>query len=276
MQIIYFEAILIEMLSKSKFILGQQCAKSFWLDLNDEPPTNEADDAAKDRLRAGDEVGEIAKEIFPGGKAVPYLKGEHKEMFDITKNLIKEGATTIYEASFIYDDIFVRVDLMNKTEKGWDIYEVKSSTKIKKYHEYDASIQWHVLKDLNLFILNDVFIVTLNNKYEREENIIPLKYFSIDPITDVANEKKIEVKDKILELKNIANFDKEPSVDIGPHCKKPHSCVYLDKCWPKNMNDIDSIFRLYRLPLKKKLNFYNKGIDKFENIKDVSSLTKTQ
>jgi len=155
------------MLSKSKFILGQQCAKSFWLDLNNEPPTNEADDAAKDRLRAGDEVGEIAKEIFPGGKAVPYLNGKHKEMFDITKNLIKEGATTIYEASFIYDDIFVRVDLMNKTEKGWDIYEVKSSTKIKQYHEYDASIQWHVLKDLKLFILNDVFIVTLNNNFER-------------------------------------------------------------------------------------------------------------
>ena len=49
--------------------------------------------------------------------------------------------------------------------------------KIKKYHEYDASIQWHVLKDLKLFSLNDVFIVTLNNKYEKEENIIPLKYF---------------------------------------------------------------------------------------------------
>ena len=99
------------MLSKSKFILGQQCAKSFWLDLNDEPPTNEADDAAKDRLRAGSEVGEIAKKIFPGGKEVPYLRGEYKEMFDITKNLIKEGVTTLYEASFIYDDIFVRVDL---------------------------------------------------------------------------------------------------------------------------------------------------------------------
>jgi len=264
------------MLSKSKFILGQQCAKSFWLDLNDEPPTNEADDAAKDRLRAGSEVGEIAKKIFPGGKEVPYLRGEYKEMFDITKNLIKKGVTTLYEASFIYDDIFVRVDLMNKTEKGWDIYEVKSSTKIKKYHEYDASIQWHVLKALKIFSLNDIFVVTLNNKYEKEENINALEYFRIDPITDVANENKNEVKDKILELKNIANLDSEPLVDIGPHCKKPHSCVYLDKCWPNHMNDIDSIFRLYRLPLKKKLDFYNKGIDRFENIKDVSSLTSTQ
>ena len=76
------------MLSKSKFILGQQCAKSFWLDLNNVPPTNEEDDAAKDRLRAGDEVGEIAKDIFPGGKEVPYLIGNHKEMFEITKDLI--------------------------------------------------------------------------------------------------------------------------------------------------------------------------------------------
>ena len=42
------------MLSKSKFILGQQCAKSLWLDLHNEPPTNEPDDAAKDRLRAGE------------------------------------------------------------------------------------------------------------------------------------------------------------------------------------------------------------------------------
>ena len=81
------------MLSKSKFILGQQCAKSFWLDLNNVPPTNEEDDAAKDRLRAGDEVGEIAKDIFPGGKEVPYLIGNHKEMFEITKDLIKEGTT---------------------------------------------------------------------------------------------------------------------------------------------------------------------------------------
>ena len=189
------------MLSKSKFILGQQCAKSLWLDLHNEPPTNEPDDAAKDRLRAGDEVGEIAKDIFPGGKEVPYLRGKHNEMFNLTKDLINEGVNTIYEASFIYDDIFVRVDLMNKTENGWDIYEVKSSTKIKKYHEYDASIQWHVLKELDLFNLNEVFIVTLNNKYSKEGNIIPLKFFNIDPITHIANEKKNEVKDKILELK---------------------------------------------------------------------------
>ena len=115
--------------------------------------------------------------------------------------LIKEGTTTIYEASFIYDDIFVRVDLMNKTEKGWDIYEVKSSSSIKSYHEYDASIQWQVLKNLNIVDLNEVFIVTLNNKYSKESVIDPIKFFNIDPVTQLANENKSEVEQKIKELK---------------------------------------------------------------------------
>ena len=61
------------------------------------------------------------------------MPGEQGKMAEITKEYIEKGITSIYEASFIYDDIFVRVDLMNKTDKGWDIYEVKSSTRIRSY-----------------------------------------------------------------------------------------------------------------------------------------------
>ena len=55
------------MLSKSKFILGQQCVKSFWFDTNNIEPTNPTDEAAQARLSAGNEVGEISKKIFPDG-----------------------------------------------------------------------------------------------------------------------------------------------------------------------------------------------------------------
>ena len=77
------------MLSKSKFILGQQCVKSFWLDINNIEPTNPPDEGASNRLKAGDEVGEISKELFPDGKEVPYLPGEQTRMFEITKELIE-------------------------------------------------------------------------------------------------------------------------------------------------------------------------------------------
>ena len=138
------------------------------------------------------------------------------------RNAISQGATSIYEASFIFDDIFVRVDLMNKTEKGWDIYEVKSSTRIRSYHEYDASIQWHVLKELKMFEINDVFVVTLNNEFSKKEIIDPIKFFNIDSVLNIVQSNHQEVKQKIIELKSIAASSEEPPIDIGPHCKKPH------------------------------------------------------
>ena len=264
------------MLSKSKFILGQQCIKSFWLDINNIEPTNPPDDGAKERLSAGNEVGEISKQIFSGGKEVPYLPGEEKEMFRITKKFIDDGVTSIYEGSFIYDDIFVRVDLMHKTKKGWDIYEVKSSSSVRSYHEYDASIQWHVLKKLNIFDLNEVFIITLNNKFSKKKKINPINLFNIHPVTEIVYKNKLEVENKINELKEISMSHKEPELKIGLHCKKPHACVYFDKCWPSNINEINSVFKLYRLPLKKKLKLYNEGIDTYEKITNTESFSSIQ
>ena len=52
------------MLSKSKFILGQQCNKSFWFDINNIEPTNPPDEGSLERLSAGNEVGNISKELF--------------------------------------------------------------------------------------------------------------------------------------------------------------------------------------------------------------------
>ena len=264
------------MLSKSKFILGQQCNKSFWFDINNIEPTNLPDEGSLERLSAGKEVGDISKELFPGGIEIPYLPGEQKKMFELTRECISKGATSIYEASFIFDDIFVRVDLMNKTEKGWDIYEVKSSTRIRSYHEYDASIQWHVLKELNMFEINDVFVVTLNNEFSKKKIIDPIKFFNLDSVLNIVQSNHQEVKQKIIELKSIAASSEEPPIDIGPHCKKPHGCVYMDKCWPNNMNDINSVFRFYRMNLKKKISLYNQGIDTFEKMNDIDSLTPTQ
>tara|TARA_B100002051_G_C16702647_1_gene621890 strand:+ start:128 stop:1624 length:1497 start_codon:yes stop_codon:yes gene_type:complete len=264
------------MLSKSKFILGQQCIKSFWLDINNIEPTNPPDDGAKERLSAGNEVGEISKQIFSGGKEVPYLPGKEKEMFRITKKFINDGVTSIYEGSFIYDDIFVRVDLMHKTKKGWDIYEVKSSSSVRSYHEYDASIQWHVLKKLNIFDLNEVFIITLNNKFSKKKKINPINLFNIHPVTEIVDKNKLEVENKINELKEISMSHKEPELKIGLHCKKPHACVYFDKCWPSNINEINSVFKLYRLPLKKKLKLYNEGIDTYEKITNTESFSSIQ
>ena len=51
---------------------------------------------------------------------------------------------------------------------------------------------------------------------------------------------------------------------------------YMDKCWPKDIDQPDSIFRLYRMNLKKKLSLINQGIDSFSKIQDKESLSPIQ
>ena len=267
------------MISKSKFILGQQCKKALWFDVQGYEPTNPADESSIERLRAGNEVGEFAKKIFPNGVDIEYLpnKSGFQNMCDLTTKAIESGATSIYEASFMQDGIFIRVDIMNLTSEGWNIYEVKSSSRVRSYHKEDASLQWHVLKKVKGLKLNNVFVISLNNEYLRKGDIDVNSLFEYQtPLTDFVESNQDKIRGEIQDIKLTSASDVIPVVNIGSHCKKPHTCQYLDKCWPEKTNDLDSIFRLYRLNFDKKLTFYNDGIDSFKKITSKIKLSTTQ
>ena len=266
----------LKIISKSSYILGQQCQKAFWLKNNQVPETNPKDEAAEERLSAGDEVGEISKMLFPGGEEIPFLGGKYQEMHDITMEKISSGVEQLYEASFLVDGVFIRVDLMNKTKDGWDIYEVKASSSVKDYHKDDASLQWHILKKIPEIKLHKLKVVVLDNRFEKSSKIILEDFFKKEDVTEIANEKETEIEQEISNLKITSSQNDEPKIKIGSHCKKPHSCTYLDKCWPENRDKVNSVFTLYRLNMNKKLDLYENGIDTFEKIQDESSFNKIQ
>ena len=85
----------------------------------------------------------------------------------MTKKQIAEGIRTLYEATFRYNDIFVKADIINKGQKGWDLYEVKGSTGVKDIYLDDVAIQYYVLQKSGLPI-NNAFIVYVNNQYVRK------------------------------------------------------------------------------------------------------------
>ena len=263
------------MLSKSKFILAQQCSKSFWLSAKGIEPTNPPDAAVEDRLRAGNEVGEVSKELFPGGIDIEYISRDFQAMCDLTAKAIDAGATTIYEASFMEKGVFIRVDIMNKTLQGWDVYEVKSSSSLRSYHKEDASLQWYVLKNLNEIELNDAYVITLNNKYLKDGKINPIELFTKHLLTDYVESNLHEIEKQLEDIKLVSISNNEPEVSIGAQCKKPHSCDYLDRCWPKSTKENNSVFNLYKLNLDKKLDLYNQGITSFEQIKPDTKLSLT-
>ena len=127
-------------LSKSLYLNGLQCQKYLWLKIHNKEKLKKPDANLKAIFATGDEVGEKACKLFPGGKQIKYDKNiPHSERIELTKKYIKEGVKTIYEATFEFDGVLVMVDILNIDSNGnFEIYEVKSSTwnSKKKFKEY--------------------------------------------------------------------------------------------------------------------------------------------
>ncbi|MFZ5996114.1 MAG: hypothetical protein ACOYW7_01290 [Nitrospirota bacterium] len=137
-------------LSKSLYIRGLQCHKSLYLHKHNPKLKDEAPAELGALFQTGYEVGEHAKKLFPNGVEIPYEGLSHEAQIAMTLNEFRKGSSTIYEATFIYDDVFVRVDILNRGPEGWEIYEVKSSTEVKDVHLEDTAIQYYVLAGVGL------------------------------------------------------------------------------------------------------------------------------
>lgn len=216
-------------LSKSLVIRGMGCHKALYLhkyrpELRDELP----EDAEK-RFETGYRVGDLACELFPGGTMVPYDGFSISEQIEKTASLIREGCTTVYEAAFSFDDVFVKADIFHKGDAGWEIYEVKSSTGVKEYHVLDAAVQYHVITGCGLPV-SRVCVVHVNNEYVRAGDIDVTGLFHREDITAVVREKQAGIIDEIYRLRIMLKGD-EPVMDIGPHCGMFYPCDFEGHCW---------------------------------------------
>ena len=261
-------------LSKSLYTRGLQCTKSLWLKKYKKEVLSKPDESTQTVFERGDEVGALACELFPNGVEVEFNPKDYDGMLNTTKEHIKNGIKNIYEASFSYNNIFVAIDILHINEDGsLEIYEVKSSTKVKEVYLHDASIQYYVLKGLG-YDVSKVSIVHINNKYEREDKLDINKLFTIADITNEVKELQNDIPTYLKTFEKVLENQNEPIKDIGIHCDEPYSCDAKDYCWkhiPKY-----SVFNISRLKTPKKFELYKNDIIEFEDIADISNFSIPQ
>lgn len=263
-------------LSKSLYTRGIQCPKSLWFKKYKPSVLTSPDGSAEAVFETGNVVGELACQLFPDGKEVPFAR-DYDEMIATTKEWIDEGVQNIYEATFNYNGIFVMVDILHVDEEGVSIYEVKSSTSVKDIYVHDVSIQYYVLKNLG-FHVKSANVVHINNSYIRSDEL------DIDALFSVVN-----VTAEVIELQdNIPNILKEfemywedtinePDIDIGSHCKNPYECDAKEYCWRVQRNIPEySIFNIFNLGSKKQVELYEQGIVDIKDIPDTFEMTAKQ
>lgn len=243
-------------LSKSLYIKGLQCHKALWLHKN-RPELKDTVSAGQQAVfDSGTDVGIQAQRLFPDGVLVPYIGLSHSEQLAMTEEALNRGEKTIYEATFSFDNLFVKVDILHRGEKGWEIYEVKSSTECKEVYLNDIAVQQHVIAGSGLAITR-ACLIHINNRYVRQGAIEVEELFVIQDVTEKVLARQVSIPDKITAMRATLGEDM-PTIDIGPQCENPYACDFKGHCW--SHIPTESVFTLRDHGKPDPLKLYQEGI----------------
>ena len=242
-------------ISKSRYCRGIQCPKMIWMDrYMPEEAVSTANEAV---LENGTRVGQLALELFPGCVTVPFsLVGA--EMAEATRKLLDDGAVSIAEASFYFEDLFCSVDILRRRGdgSGFDIFEVKSSTGVTDIYLEDLAFQYYVLTHAGLKI-NRAYIVHLNSAYTRQGELDLERLFYPADCTDEVLALQEKIPRNVEALRYALNMKQEPKWDIGMYCDTPYECAYKQYCG-KHLPS-PSVFDINGMYKSTKYELYHKG-----------------
>lgn len=258
-------------LSKSKYCGLWQCPKMAWL-RKYRPEEQVLDASVLTRMEAGNEVGDLAMGLFGDFVEVTAHDGEKidlDKMMENTRTEMAKGTPVICEASFEYNGLYCAVDILKKENGGWAIYEVKSSTKHsedKDDHQVyiaDVAYQKYVLEHCGVNVTG-AYLVQINSGY-LFDGILDLEQFFV--ISEVGTAVAVEEKNIATNLsvaERLLRSDAEPAIDLSENCQKPYPCNF----WPYCTKHVPtpSVFDLYRLPFKKKIDYYRRGLVAYRDL----------
>jgi len=115
-------------LTKSRFKLALDCeTKLFYTRKPKRYPDTSVDDPFLESLAEGGfQVGELARLYHPGGVMIDD-RGYEKPL-QLTNELLKNENVIIYEPAFLFDNCFIRADVLVKKNNRIDLIEVKAKS----------------------------------------------------------------------------------------------------------------------------------------------------
>jgi hypothetical protein len=222
----------VPMLSKSRFLAGQQCHLRLWYQCFERELIQEVPPSQQAIFDAGHEVGELATQLYPDGILIDTPYYQHKQAVQSTRKAMQDpDVKAIYEAAFIYGGVRIRVDVLERSEDGaWNLVEVKSSTSVKEVYYPDVAVQYYVLEGSGLKI-SRAGILHINNQYVYDGLNLDLEsLFSFGDLTDEIIAMQPEIPGQLEELRGMLAAKSAPEIRPSRHCHKPYDCEFWDHC----------------------------------------------
>lgn len=260
------------LLSKSKYLAGLQCAKLLWFTWNDSKAIPASDAQAQAIFDQGNQIGELAKQLFPDGVEVEHEGLSLPRTLELTRQALALRRP-LFEAAFSFKRGYARPDVLKPVgSDAWDIIEVKSSTSVKDVNLHDIAFQKFVCTGTGLRI-RKCFLLHIDSKYVRHGAVDPRQLFHREDVTDAVDELVETVEARLNQMLEVVNLAQHPAVTIGPHCDDPYSCPLHDRCW--SFLPEQNVFTLYRGG-KKSWNLFNGGVTDIAQVPAAFALTANQ
>ena len=228
-------------LSKSKLISAWQCPKRLHLEKH-YPELGEVSANTESLFATGHQVGDIAKRLYVkrgaeeiassaspsrnDGKFVE-VAFDFKTMLNETRRLIDGGADfPIFEATFRYENVLVRVDVLIPDDQGegnsWRAIEVKASTSVKDYHVLDCAIQDWVMRNSGINVTS-ISLAHINNQFVYQGGSDYDGLLIEHDLTDKVRTLEPTIIDLIATARD-AVTGPMPDITVGTQCSSPYEC----------------------------------------------------
>lgn len=261
-------------LSKSTYMRGLKCHKSLYLNKHHDELRDEPSAQLEAIFAQGTNVGLLAQQLFPGGVDVsPESFYDFTQSLADTKKAIANGETIIYEAAFLFDEVLCAIDILVKDEEGWKTYEVKSSTSVTETYIEDTALQYYVITNTGLPLV-DMSVIHINNQYVKNGDLDIHQLFTTESVLNEIKPIQSNIPAIINDLKNTLQQNSIPDIDIGLHCSHPYDCDFIGHCW-KHIPDY-SVFDIRGLFQTKKFELYNMGAISLDQIPKDYALNDNQ
>src|SRR2546427_3323437 len=232
-------------LSKSRFLAGLQCHKQLWWRVHEpDAPELVPDAGHRNILDQGNEVGRKAREYVAGGTLVDLPFHQFDNKVARTRELLQcdPAPPAIYEATFLADETYAAVDILERGPRGYGVAEVKATNSLKPQHLPDVAVQVHVLRRAGLPVERaEVMRLNPECRYPDLGNL-----FVREDVSALVEGVLLGVSDELAAQHRMLEGSL-PDVPIGDHCSRPHVCPFIERCWPKlPHHHVSSLYRIER------------------------------
>jgi len=118
-----------KVLSKSRFKLGLECPNKLFYTNKKEYANQKNEDTFLESLaQGGFQVEELARMHYPDGVFINAEHYQYEKAVELTNQELQKENVVIFEAAFLYDDLFIRTDILEKKGNKIKLIEVKAKS----------------------------------------------------------------------------------------------------------------------------------------------------